>query len=1435
AKRLFPDGLDQLNRIDGTYDNLKPDETMKYLFRTALSFASIVAGKSTLTELFQAFSGDTAKLSFLIIIRTWELLEQQTQLDDDIRGILRGLSHVQDVVEVLGQASSSTLATTLDGSRGPITGILALLEEASVYIFNQLAVNNPGDTYNVDWYSGELECLKNAFHASWSPPKESPVHALCGDSPNEDDENPPVSAWEDFQATMDEPAAKLTDPYDILNLLNPLDPSGYDPSQACLDGTRKAVLKRIITWTQNRKNPESFMWISGQAGMGKTSIATSLCRYLDNNRALAGSFFCKREDPNFGDPHRLLNNLVYEITTQCPPYAHEVTKAIRANRRLCTAHFDIRYEGLVKDPLQRLKSLSAPAPLIVVVDALDECRDCDSRRQVMRILLNMSQLVPWLKVIVTARPERDLMEEFRGQGSREPIVHLQTYDASDDIRAYINGQLGHLAQKEQWPDDGITQLCMMAQGVFLWAALATKFIKNSTIPALSRLQQVLANQKSPITDYFDALYTQALRGAMNDHNDDTKEAYTRCIGAIFATLEHKPLAIPNLDYLLAAAGRIGQGTIERIVASLSPLVIVADGRYVKFHHSSFKDYANDPLRSHAFHIQFKKYEADLANCCLTVMQQDLRFNISSPNQALVDTIVKFLEGPQLMYWIEVLSLIGRLDLAFGGLSKLMSLKLTQFGGWGLIVFRAKDAQQFLLSFYDAIAASAPHLYVSALAFSPTSSQTARRMRPYFPNTVTITKGADLTWHPCIKTITHPHAIQSLSISPDGLKIIAGYPDGSLCIWDKQTGTRISESLVGHTDSVTCVTFSPRGDLAASGSNDTTIRVWEVVEGLKITTHALTGHSGPVNSVAFSPNAAVIASGSTDKTIRLWDPKALRSISGLYVGHSSRVSSLAFSPDGTKLVSGSWDKTIRIWAVDLGNRKLADNPLLIMAHSDTVTCVAFSPDGSKIASGSVDKTMQLWDPKTGDKIESATSSPRHSDTVTSIAFSPNGNLIASSSSDGAVQLWHAATFAAYSHPFGHFSPVNAAVFSPDGLHVVSGSTDMTIRVWEISACPKVMVLAPFTGHASSITSIVVSSDGTRIISGSSDKTLRIWDAQTGAPIGDPFTGHTQQVNCVAITSDGARIASASSDMAMNLLDTTSHTIIHSYQHTYNIRCIAFSPDGALIAYADDNYRIYLRDSLSWDAIGEALQGHSSLVYSMAFSPDGACIASASSDGTVILWDTDNHNRLGPPLSGHTSGARSIAFSPCSTLLVSGSGDGTVQIWDKNTGILARKLTGYSGYPAIAVAFSLDGSCVASGSSDGTIRLWNPTNGQAIGQPILAPSRSAQAITFSPEGNYALVGSSNTIRVQSLDESLNTNARDPPGTHRWPSNPHMLSAHPHHPGWVTHDQKSHVFWLPAQYQQPAQLWDTHKQVPHPQTSLDYSKFVHGTAWTSIARQP
>jgi len=229
-----------------------------------------------------------------------------------------------------------------------------------------------------------------------------------------------------------------------------------------------------------------------------------------------------------------------------------------------------------------------------------------------------------------------------------------------------------------------------------------------------------------------------------------------------------------------------------------------------------------------------------------------------------------------------------------------------------------DADRFVTAFQQPMSESAPHIYLSALPFSPMESKVSKVYSKQFTNTLSVIYGRETTWASLIHVMEdHTGWVRSVAFSPDGKRVVSGSKDKTIRIWDAQTGHPVLEPLEGHTGWVWSVAFSPDGKRVVSGSSDNTICIWDAQTGHPVL-EPLEGHTDPVLSVAFSPDGKRVVSGSEDRTIRIWDAQTGHPVLEPLKGHTDEVWSVAFSPDGKRVVSGSEDKTICIWDAQTGH-------------------------------------------------------------------------------------------------------------------------------------------------------------------------------------------------------------------------------------------------------------------------------------------------------------------------------------------------------------------------------------------------------------------------------------------------------------------------------------------------------------------------------------
>lgn len=291
-------------------------------------------------------------------------------------------------------------------------------------------------------------------------------------------------------------------------------------------------------------------------------------------------------------------------------------------------------------------------------------------------------------------------------------------------------------------------------------------------------------------------------------------------------------------------------------------------------------------------------------------------------------------------------------------------------------------------------------------------------------------------------------VNDCGFSPDGQTVFtAGWP--TLKLWAVRSARRLA--TLGEqidVDKVNAGAFSPDGQtIAAAGPNqlefyDSPIsRNWLVRVPVIRPRAVLRGHNGEVGACAFSPDGLTLVSGSEDRTLKLWDV-ATGVCRGTLVGHTDRVSGCAVSPDGQTIASTSGDMTVRLWDAHSGELRST-----LAGHSNGVLSCAFSPDGQMLVSASWDGTLRVWDATTNDCL--AVLVGHKGGGVRACAFSPDGQIIVSASGDATIKLWSATTGACETTLMGHSGPVVACAFSPDGRMIISGSSERKkdcVRIW-----------------------------------------------------------------------------------------------------------------------------------------------------------------------------------------------------------------------------------------------------------------------------------------------------------------------------------------------------------------------------------------------------
>ena len=415
--------------------------------------------------------------------------------------------------------------------------------------------------------------------------------------------------------------------------------------QGCLKGTRKGVLLQLEHWSMDEQDQRVF-WLNGLAGTGKSTVAQTFAEMSFADGRLGASFFCSRDFEDRNNLQMIFPTLAFQLAYRYPPFRQELLRVLRANPGVGRETLCSQVERLIVGPFK-----ATHISTLIIIDALDECRDDEPASALLSILSRYVEQIPRVRFLITGRPEPRIRSGFRLAALRPITEVLKLHDVKRplvdvDIKLYLRTRLADIARNrsdcdvtEDWPPSSdIDILCEKAAGLFIYASTAIKFVASRHHQPPRRLNILISLPQNTAREGdsgINTLYTEILRQAYydlgpDDLNPDNQEVYRRFRSAVGTVLlAFNPLSMESLSYLLPDFNT--PSDISTTLNPLHSLLLVPEGTAASIHtfHKSLPDFLMDPKRCQdtRFFVDPSVHHTEILLSCLHLMEERLKKNI----------------------------------------------------------------------------------------------------------------------------------------------------------------------------------------------------------------------------------------------------------------------------------------------------------------------------------------------------------------------------------------------------------------------------------------------------------------------------------------------------------------------------------------------------------------------------------------------------------------------------------------------------------------------------------------------------------------------------------------------------------------------------------------------------------------------------------------
>jgi len=533
-----------------------------------------------------------------------------------------------------------------------------------------------------------------------------------------------------------------------------------------------------------------------------------------------------------------------------------------------------------------------------------------------------------------------------------------------------------------------------------------------------------------------------------------------------------------------------------------------------------------------------------------------------------------------------------------------------------------------------------------------------------------------------------------------------------------------------------------------------------------------GHKSKVSAVAYSKDGNLAVTGSNDKTIKVWDLNTGECMQTM-TGHRGQITCISFTPDEQHLITGSWDNTLKLW-------QLANGSCLrtYSGHTKYVNAVVVTPDCQRILSGGNDHVIKIWDLNGGTCIHTLEG---HTKRIITLAISSDGQWVISGGNDKDLRLWDVKTGKCLKIIKGHKAPINMVSISTDQKYAVSGCgpykyDDDNLWVWDIASGTCVRKLKVKDDW---VMAVACSPIGTRVLSGGSGHQVQLWDMKTGSCL-RTFHKTEEFINDLVFSSDGTKALSGEGTYGagVKLAHHWNMEGIAKIRAPYFIATPSSTEAAALnenqyleqLAYAQDAYRKqdyaetrkriqiartipgYEQDSRSLEIwfelynlckpgalrtrwIDKSFNLHENEVYGCAISPDGKSGLSTSWDETIRMWELDTGKCL-RTFRGHVNEINAVKYTPDGIFCLSCGGDETLRLWNLESGECRKVFHDHSDLVS-CLDISPDGRLAISGGWSAEARLWDLKTGYCL-RTYDNLHDFVSGVVFTPDGTGVIFG-------------------------------------------------------------------------------------------------